>query len=437
LVSAAAIPLSGVVFAKPMAPDPTTTAAGIASAALVPATNPCQAKPPKPEPPLSQYWNREDAKAALLRDLKRKSMIVMTGGPSCGKTALIEATLMNDPDIFCIRIDMRGIDLSRGDLYTQRQLCAALETSWDRFRSLVERCAGTTGYAANVAASAPGPAGSFASVVSAFAKLIEDFNKKGEVVNALGAAIDAVQQVPGKTTVIWFDEINELQSRGNPKHEWKDELFDQLSKLAVKVSKQEKKAHVLMVSSDQQYVATLAQVTQKGFGDVITLGYPTDEEADSFLATPLKNLPPVTDATTRKKIIDVCGGQLQCLSQERLSLDDSSLNNRILQAKRAGEDRRRQLRAAGVEGEAAWKLLREIAPALLKEGYVPLSTVEEKCDLAVFHLMLKNNLIGLRYAGSPAAFATDLPAKARQLQVVVPFHPLDRHWLKELSQKKE
>ena len=297
----------------------------------------------------------------------------------------------------------------------------------------------------DVAAAAAALTGSVLVVTSAtiiktaidFSKELKAASEAEDVIVGLERAINAASSSALFAPVIFFDEVNLLQSHGKEKFEWRDELFTKLLTLCIRVSKQESLAAIIFATSDQQYGSQFASTVFGGkkFAKVHALGFLSNDEAHQYLQAPECG-PVVDDKQTRDKIIEVVGGAFLKLNTARLASakdkDGTALDDELdtmKYANRYDAEMRFHLLRGHQDAAAAGKLITNIAPMLATQGYASRRDVIAEHGRAALDGLLAANLVGVRWRTN-SAWSDDLPA-ARKDHCIAPFSPIDKMWLRD------
>ena len=74
-----------------------------------------------------------------------------------------------------------------------------------------------------------------------------------------------------------------------------------------------------------------------------------------------------------------------------------------------------------------------MAPELVNTGYVSVVEAEDKFTEEIIAALIKVNLLQVRYASHSEVWASDLPAAARAMDVLTPYLPVDRSWLRNMK----
>ena len=390
-----------------------------------------------------KFWNRKLC-VRFARELAsdRSAVHLVLGGPSCGKTALMKHALRVDfskgPwDMAAFCIDFRAVTIDEGPEVCKQHIRAMLKTTAEKWSKISA--------SGDVAAAAAALTGKVFAVTTAtiiktaidFAKELKAASEAEDVIVGLERAINAASSSCFFSPVIFFDEVNLLQSHGKEKFVWRDQLFAELLALCIRVSKQESRTAVIFATNDQQHGTQFASTVLDGkdFAKVHSLGFLSVDEAHQYLQDP-EGGPVVDDEQTRDKIIEVVGGSFLELNTARLASakdkDGAALDDELDTMKyaiRYDAEMRFRLLRQHQDAAAAGKLITRIAPMLATQGYALRRDVIAEHGVAALDGLLAANLVDVRWRTN-SAWSDDLTA-ARKDHCIAPFSPIGKTWLRD------
>ena len=188
---------------------------------------------------MTGFWKRDAQVAFMKSRLVRGTQCVLLGQPCVGKSALMNEVLrsISSIDTVKISIDCRAMDFSSS--------CRIEEGFKLRFQAAAKSMDTIVDKVGDkVKAMAPKVVDMLAETLlgvdtQLFASELNKAAESPSVIAGLNSAITTIHGKGGKV-VIFIDEINLLQSKGDPNQKWRDQFFAELMHLFARITKQEK-----------------------------------------------------------------------------------------------------------------------------------------------------------------------------------------------------